>query len=190
MRSFGYLALLLSAASASAQLNHYGGGGESSSLDGRWRVWSRAPDADESINTAAWLQGPGVPRRRLMAYERAADVIWMASKRHVVLKTQTAHYSTINLFELNVRQNYRPDRAQREIEALLAKLPPRLINVEDRAIALGGAFRQSPCVLVSEAGLPRGRRTGAFISREAAFELLPGSGHARRVKSCPGAVTS
>lgn len=188
MRGRTVLALLtLTSTNAHAQLDHFGGGGLSRSTDGRWRIWSHPPEADEADSAVAWLSGPGTPKRALFRYERGADVIWFTDRRAVLVETRTVHFEAIKLFTLGSLNRFAPDKAQSDIENVLAARLPRLSVVEDRFIARGLRFRTSPCILVEEAGLPPGRNEGSFVVRRAAFHLDFATGRARQIAHCPGA---
>lgn len=186
----GLIAMLLLSIDAEADkaISHYGGGGTLRSPDGRWRVWSRPPDADERDTARLWLAGPGVRRRLLLRYERAVEAIWLTDRRRVLIRTQTAHFARLALFDLGPRDRAVPLPMQAQIERAMVDRSPRLASIENREIVFGRPMSRTICVLVREAGLPPGRMEGSFVVRLGSFRLDPVRAEVMPVARCPGAV--
>lgn len=188
VRGWAIVAIALAASpSFAGQLDHYGGGGRSQSPDGRWSVWSHAPNADESPYAEAWLSGPLLRRRELLRYERLVDVTWLPTTQQVILMSSTAHFTAVALFDLAGRDRHPPISWQRAIERRMAVTRPMLATVENRSVVLG-ASRSQLCVLGFESGLPRGRSEGSFVERRKSFRLDTRRGLAVPAGGCPGAT--
>lgn len=151
-------------------------GGTLQSPDGRWTITAR-PDTD-----AVWLQGPGV-RRKLMRANRGVTVLWITRIGRVVLIERTIHRERIAVFTLAKYDRTPPDRLERQIEGDLRRKGPPLQGVENRSIVFGHRGGQR-CAIVTETGLPLGKRVGPFLRRQASYRINFVQGTALRSLHC------
>lgn len=169
-------------------------GGESGrSADARWRIYSKAPEkpgapqGDSRGIASLWLQGIGVPEKRLTTYQREGTLYWLGDRRHAVFVHRQPHLQEARFFTLTGEA-----AAQKSIDLAIAgsmaATAPKLGTVENRLLTPktlpGGAL----CLTVEESGLPPGKSQGSFVVRKGIFRVSA-TGKTMRVPSCSAGTT-